>query len=84
MTGIPIGAGIQLPDSVKNSKSIISLTRDKTHFDFDDNKCLFRCLALHFDASLHSLESEANRLKEKFEEHTGKSYNAGIEVKYVG
>ena len=48
--------------------------------DFDDNLCLFRCLALHFGGSVHSLEREAARLKQRLEQHTSKSYNEGVEV----
>ena len=37
LRGVPIGAGVQLPAQIKNSKSIIGLTRDKTHaHDFED------------------------------------------------
>ena len=37
---------------------------------------MFRCLALHFGASIRRLGGPANRLKINLEEHTGK----GIEV----
>ena len=59
---VPIGGGVQLPDHIKNSKPIHGLTRDKTNgHDFNDNLCLFRCLALHFGA----LEQPSNRFKER-------------------
>ena len=81
MRRVPIGTGVELPAYVKMSKSIISLTHHKTkNYAYEDNLCLFRCLTLHFGASLYSLEREAKRLKEKLEQHTGKSYDQGIEV----
>ena len=79
---VPIGVGIELPEHVKNSRSIISLTCDENHgHNYDDNLCLFRCLALYFGTCLHSLEREVNRHKEKLEEeHTGQSFDAGVKV----
>ena len=41
---------------------------------------MFRCLALLFGASVHALEGPTNRLKVSLEEHTGKSYDAGVKV----
>ena len=71
MRGIPIGPGVELPECVKKSKSIIGLTRDENNgHAHDENSCLFRCLELYFGAPLHRLEREANHLKEKFEKHT--------------
>ena len=49
MPGIPIGVGVQLPDHIKRSKSIVGLTHDiRNKRPFLDNLCLFRCLALFF------------------------------------
>ena len=79
--GVPIGAGVQLPAHIKNSKSIVSLTRDEHNgHNYNDNLCLFRGLALHFGAAMHSLEGPTKRLKVSIEEHTGKSYDEGVEV----
>ena len=78
---VHIGEGVQLPGHIKNSKSIISFTHSKTHgHEFADNLCFFRCLALHFEASIRGLEGPANRLKERLEEYTGKSFDNGVEV----
>ena len=41
---------------------------------------MFRCWALHFGASVHALEQPGNRLKVCLEEHTGKSYEGGVDV----
>ena len=62
--------------------SIIGLTLNKTHqHAFEDNLCLFRFgLVLHFGVSIHGLEGVAKRLEEKLEEHTGNSYDEGLEL----
>ena len=81
LRGVPIGAGVQLPAHIKNSKSIIGLTRDKTHgHDFEDNLCLFRCLALHFGESIRSLEDTSNHFKSKLEEYAKQRFDDGVEV----
>ena len=65
---VPIGAGVPLPAYIKSSKSIVSLTHSKNNgYDFNDNLCMFRCLALHFGASIRSLEGPTNRLKQSLE-----------------
>ena len=62
LTGVPIGAGIELPPHIRRSKSIVSLTRDEAHgYEYNNNLCIFRCLVLHFGASVHALEQTANR-----------------------
>ena len=77
---VPIDAGVQLPPHIKKSRST-ELTRHESHgHAFNDNLCFFRCLALHFNGSTHNLETEARLLKENLEEHTGQSYNKGVEV----
>ena len=45
----PIGCvGINLPDYVKNNKAIVGLEKDRYRkTTYNDNLCLFRCLALH-------------------------------------
>ena len=79
--GVPIGTGVQLPAHIKNSKSIVSLTRDDPHgHKYNDNVCMFHCVALHFGASVHALAQAANRLKVGLKEHTGKTYEDGVEV----
>ena len=79
--GVPIGAGIQLPPQVRRSRSIIAMTHYKTNgFAYEVNLCFFRCLAYHLGSSLRCLEGPANRLKERLEEHTGKSFDDGVEV----
>ena len=92
MPGIPIGAGVQLPDHIKKSKSIVGLTDDIAHKQpFLDNLCLFRCQALFFKppeqdlrTAVRSLERPANDFRRKLEQHTGKSYEDEVEVSMLG
>ena len=82
LQNVPIGApSTNLPEYIRNSKSIISLTRDKPHArDFDDNKCFFRAFALHEQASIHALERHTEQLKQALERHTNKSFDAGVNI----
>ena len=56
----PIGCvGIDLPDYVKNNKAIVGLVKD--HYrtrTYNDNLCLFRCLALHLKREVDALYVE--------------------------
>ena len=60
----PIGSvGDLIPDSIKNNKYIFTLTKDKHHnFEYTDNLCFFRCLALHQGATTHSLQTPTKQL----------------------
>ena len=52
----PIGCvGINLPDYVKNNKAIVGLAKDEHGAIYNDNLCLFRCLALHLEATVATL-----------------------------
>ena len=52
----PIGCvGINLPDYVKNNKAIVRLDKDSHGVIYRDNLCLFRCLALHLEATVVTL-----------------------------
>ena len=79
LKGIPIGSG-ELPEYIKNSKAIISLTHDEQHgHAFNDNKRFWRCLAVHLGASLHALERKTEALLKEFQKHTGQSFEDGVE-----
>ena len=56
----PIGCvGVALPDYVKNNKAIVRLVKD--HYrtrTYNDNICLFRCLALHLGREAAALYAE--------------------------
>ena len=55
----PIGCvGINLPDYVKNNKAIVGLEKDEHGAIYNDNLCLFRCLALHLGREAAALYPE--------------------------
>ena len=55
----PIGCvGVTLPDYVKNNKAIVGLTKDEHGVTYNDNLCLFRCLALHLGREAAALYAE--------------------------
>ena len=56
----PIGCvGITLPNYVKNNKAIIGLDKDShRNAIYNDNLCLFRCLALHLKREVDALYAE--------------------------
>ena len=64
----PIGCvGIDLPDYVKNNKAIVGLVKD--HYrtrTYNDNLCLFRCLALHKGCDVRRLEATVATLYAKY------------------
>ena len=56
----PIGCvGVNLPDYVKHNKAIVGLEKDNhRHAIYNDNLCLFRCLALHLGREAAALYAE--------------------------
>ena len=81
LEGVPIGSVVVLPDYIKKSRSIVSLTLSKNNgYAYEDNLCLFRCLVLHLGGSLWALETEAARLRLKAERDTGKSFEARVDL----
>ena len=56
----PIGcAGVALPAYVKNNKAIVGLEKDRyRNAIYNDNLCLFRCLALHLGREAAALYAE--------------------------
>ena len=54
----PIGCvGVALPDYVKHNKAIVGLEKDRKT-TYNDNLCLFRCLALHLGREAAALYAE--------------------------
>ena len=54
----PIGCvGVTLSDYVKNNKAVVGLTKDEHGVTYNDNLCLFRCLALHRGCDVRRLET---------------------------
>ena len=64
----PIGCvGIDLPDYVKNNKAVVGLAKD--HYrtrTYNDNLCLFRCLALNQGCDVRRLEVTVATLYAKY------------------
>ena len=85
MKDVPIGnPPTDLPGYIKKSKSINALTHDRRgHHTFKDNKCFFRCLALHRGAKITGLELLTNRLMTDFENHTEKSFKNGVNISHL-
>ena len=55
----PIGCvGVNLPDYVKHNKAIIGLEKDAHNATYNDNLCLFRCLAIHLKREVDALYAE--------------------------
>ena len=50
--------GVTLPDYVKNNKAIVGLAKDEHGAIYNDNLCLFRCLALHMGREAAALYAE--------------------------
>ena len=63
----PIGCvGVTLPDYVKNNKAIVGLAKDEHGATYNDNLCLFRCLALHQGCDVRRLETTVVTLYAKY------------------
>ena len=63
----PIGCvDVVLPDYVKNNKAIVGLTKDEHGATYNDNLCLFRCLALHQGCDVRHLEATVVTLYAKY------------------
>lgn len=57
---------VTVPEYVKRSKSIISMTTNQKGVVYEDNLCAFRCLALHRDNDWLLLEIGTQKLFEKW------------------
>jgi hypothetical protein len=69
---VPIGAPIELPGYITGiNHAIITLAKDrKTGRAFNDNLCLFRCLALHEGAGKRNFERTTNSLYDRYLQET--------------
>ncbi|KAJ8050766.1 Transcriptional regulator MNL1 [Holothuria leucospilota] len=78
----PIGCvTTDLPDFVRNNKALITLERNrKTGERYQDNLCLFRCLALFHGAHPNGLEKETKRLCRQYFRQDPNNFN-GIPLK---
>ena len=75
----PIGCvGVTLPDYVKNNKAIVGLVKD--HYrtrTYNDNLCLFRCLAVHQGCDDRCLEATVATLYAKYSHEDVRNF-AGV------
>ena len=64
----PIGCvGVTLPDYVKHNKAIVGLEKDHhRNATYNDNPCVFRCLALHQGCDVRHLEATVVTLYAKY------------------
>ncbi|BFZ13860.1 hypothetical protein BsWGS_16899 [Bradybaena similaris] len=65
LNDFPIGCltDEEIPPSIRNNQNIYILQRDANNpKDYDDNKCVFRCLALHKGAALSALNMPTREL----------------------
>ncbi|KAJ8017821.1 Krueppel-related zinc finger protein 1 [Holothuria leucospilota] len=59
----PIGGATRLPEFITNNKAVVSLEKDRNNnHRYEDNLCLFRCLALHKGAKVKAVEKKAMKL----------------------
>ena len=84
MEDVPIGKPpTDLPDYIRTSRSINALTHSNHQKPYTDQKCLFRCLALHEGVNIRGLEKATQRIKASFETHTGKSFDNGVNISHL-
>ena len=78
----PIGCVgmIPLPPYIKKKKSIIGLEKEPIHHKrYNDNLCLFRCLALHRGCDIYQLEPAVKTLYETYDrDHVPMEEFAGV------
>ena len=76
----PIGCvGINLPDYVNNNKAIVGLEKDRYRMTtYNDNLCLFRCLAIHQGCDVRCIEATVATLYAKYTDNTPVHDFAGV------
>ena len=63
----PIGCvGVTLPDYLKHNKAVVGLAKDEHGATYNDNLCIFRCLALHRGCDVRRLETTVVTLYAKY------------------
>ena len=76
LPGVMLGSG-ELPDYLYKSKNIYSLTSCNGK-KYNDNLCLFRCIAIHHGQPVKCLERYARMIGERYELMTGEDYKKGV------
>ena len=58
-----------LPTYIKKNKAVIGLEREPIHHKrYNDNLCLFKCIALHRGGDRYHLESAVEKLYETYDD----------------
>ncbi|KAK7093429.1 hypothetical protein V1264_007188 [Littorina saxatilis] len=72
VTDFPIGcSNCRIPEEIRNCPGINILNKDENHFfEYNDNLCFFRCLALHQGTLLHSLTNPTKALYNRWRENS--------------
>ena len=76
----PIGCvDVVLPDYVKRNKAIVGLEKDRYRMTtYNDNLCLFRCLAIHQGCDVRCIEATVATLYAKYTDNTPVHDFAGV------
>ena len=80
----PIGfVGVTLPDYLKHNKAVVGLEKDHhRNATYNDNICLFRCLALHQGCDVRHLEATVVTLYAKYTDTLVHDF-AGVTIDYL-
>ena len=79
LVGVPIGSPLELPGYLLKNKGLFSLVNNvNTGKRYNDQKCLFRCLAIHQGATLKGLERKSNKLLKVFCHKAGITKFSGV------
>ena len=64
----PIGSPVVLPEYITKNKHVVGLVKDEnTSTPYDDNLCLFRCIALHKGYNYHNINNPAKALLQTYQ-----------------
>ncbi|XP_071491915.1 uncharacterized protein [Diadema antillarum] len=86
LTDHPIGQGIDLPAYVQNNQAIVSLVSSRRDGRvYNDNLCLFRCLALFQGEKSEGLETKAKQLLKQYTglPHVSTSEFSGVRLGHL-
>jgi len=78
----PIGGPLQLPAYLQKRRSIIALTH-KRGKPYLDNKCFFRCVAIHQGSHVEGCEKDADRIMNELETHTERNFKNGVLIGHI-
>ena len=70
----PIGASVPLPDYIQKIPGVVALITG-LHGPYNDDMCLFRCLAVHRGTPVRDVESPTKTYFHQYLRHTQKSPN---------